>query len=1293
MKKFRLVGILCAAVLFTALGCENFLSGSEIKEELQKSINEANAAEVQIFISADADTGSVAPNGTVTYKVGKSFPVVFTEAKGYKFKYWEVLDRTTKEVINGPITVSDALSPEIQVTINSNVANLLLHPVCVERPNVSNYAPQYADAGVPRDSSIVITFSKNISADNDFSRIQITSGGNSVKNCYKAPVVNNNILTIAADPANLLEVSSSTKTINVTVPSDFFYVDGNSVVSIGSEFSWSFKVNSTTDAKSEISFSVSEDAGKITPEGLSQKFNIGETINLKFEPKAGYSFKSWKALDGEGKEVSNDILRFADKNELSTTVTILGQVSAVSITPDCVQVPMVTSFTPKQSIDGVLCYSSILINFNIPMNQEDLHDTFNKISISNSSGLLINDYFYNPVLSDDGKTLRIRPKEDKITDLLKAESLCAISVTLQDGINSSAKNGYTLASQTYTYTINKRSVDSNPSISKLTLARDLEGADKIIQTESLPSEWSSEMFEANHTLDYIYISGEALASSNPVSSIVVTETFVQDNKGANVSAAYLVPKTTEISNIETSQIDDNTYVVKPVKYTMQSGNDGVAKLRIQFKDVEGHLSSNYVDYCVITDVTFEIKAKLLFGEIISTDETTALPNCTRLPDAEGYDNLPINKITQLTKQIYNNVYLPLNVTIQSRDDGEQTQVAYSQKNFSDDAGIIDLSLLKIKRNAHKTTFIDLVVSDDSGRSSTISYCIPRSVGIGAVYTTGGSYLYFYAKDIADPQYDKYMNAYVFYREKGSDEDFKQGTFVFSRVNNNFVDVKSIANSNFTAGKTYEFGISYFIRDNSQYRQYGCLGDLVTIKYLGDNKFDKPNMSVVFPTNSATVEKSIETNLLKCSLVHDFDQSTDGVYYQPYLKYNDGSSNRIVYIDNPNEFYVTPGYSYDLYYTAIDPVTGLRLTNSDSSIMTTISSGTNNPSVSPIFDPTTSKLTGKSKGQVNPNTIVLLVNSDSINVNNGTAIDSKLHYYVEENSPANKFNQVAVTSEIEAKVNASKDYVTINTSIPTAPLYDTYYVKLDLPGALSYSTFGKLSNESGKYDIKGIGNFVSEVSSAKKWDFEAYNNNNSYTDRIVLKNTKGLNICLSSVQVYGEDATDWEFSANIGSPYPSTTSQDGKIDMSTVKGYVDDVGTKASVAKNFLRIDSYCRVYDSSAHVEREKYYYKALYIHTDYLSASAKKCTNKNMLEGNNGYQIFTDKPALIQVLYTKGNYGTDADMWATKALEADVQYITGNSTYKITDDILNRIPDGCNYCTVVHFVDGDTAMSSIKTK
>ena len=334
--------VLCIGGGFLLAGCENFFSGSLVKEELDALIADANAPEVQIYIAADANTGTVTPNGNVSHKVGKSFPVIFTPAENYQFRYWEVLDRTTGAVQEEAITISDKYDLETRFLINTDTQNLQLHPVCIERPSVQSYSPQYSDIGVARDTTITVSFSKDLALENDLSKIAITVNGESVRDCFKTPVINGNILEIAANESNLLAVVSGTKTVTVRIPSTFYYLDGDLKVQLGSDVSWSYKVNGTTNDKAEITVSVAQEKGQVTPAGENQKYSIGDTFTLKFENSPNYNFKGWSILGSDSKEVPSSILRVDDINAVTTKVTVLEKISGVTITPKSYLIPTIT---------------------------------------------------------------------------------------------------------------------------------------------------------------------------------------------------------------------------------------------------------------------------------------------------------------------------------------------------------------------------------------------------------------------------------------------------------------------------------------------------------------------------------------------------------------------------------------------------------------------------------------------------------------------------------------------------------------------------------------------------------------------------------------------------------------------------------------------------------------------------------------------------------------------------------------------------------------------------------------
>lgn len=104
MKTIRFI-LFCFLVLSFFCSCKNFLNGNDFLIELDEVIADVNAPQVQIFISADADTGTVTPSGNVDCKVGRTFPVIFKESKGYQFLYWEVINKDTKQPLKDVLTI------------------------------------------------------------------------------------------------------------------------------------------------------------------------------------------------------------------------------------------------------------------------------------------------------------------------------------------------------------------------------------------------------------------------------------------------------------------------------------------------------------------------------------------------------------------------------------------------------------------------------------------------------------------------------------------------------------------------------------------------------------------------------------------------------------------------------------------------------------------------------------------------------------------------------------------------------------------------------------------------------------------------------------------------------------------------------------------------------------------------------------------------------------------------------------------------------------------------------------
>lgn len=135
-----------------------------------------------------------------------------------------------------------------------------------------------------------------------------------------------------------------------------------------------------------------------------------------------------------------------------------------------------------------------------------------------------------------------------------------------------------------------------------------------------------------------------------------------------------------------------------------------------------------------------------------------------------------------------------------------------------------------------------------------------------------------------------------------------------------------------------------------------------------------------------------------------------------------------------------------------------------------------------------------------------------------------------------------------------------------------------------------------------------------------------------------------------------------------------------------------IDENYMRF----YVYSEPTNGENKEFMHKFLktvYIYPRYYKENLT-CNKKNFFEGANGIQFFIDQPTLVQTLYCNGDLGNDADVWATKAMEADVRVLDPNGDCRyspVTDD--EHLPSGNYYCIVAHFADGTSCMSDVKYK
>ncbi len=193
-------GVLLCAAAFTFTACENFLSGDDIKEQIETEIAYNNAKDVTIQIDG-AGQGLITPSGAVTRKVGYDFEIqfkpdtdnFFIQSIESIFQVVSLYDEDKEYNGNIEFTTLEQTDDDkqngiyrIKAKIKKNVSGMLIKPNCIEVPKIVEVFPPNNLIDYRQDISVEITFNKSVKLE-DFvyengtlKNIQMLSYGNNL---------------------------------------------------------------------------------------------------------------------------------------------------------------------------------------------------------------------------------------------------------------------------------------------------------------------------------------------------------------------------------------------------------------------------------------------------------------------------------------------------------------------------------------------------------------------------------------------------------------------------------------------------------------------------------------------------------------------------------------------------------------------------------------------------------------------------------------------------------------------------------------------------------------------------------------------------------------------------------------------------------------------------------------------------------------------------------------------------------------------------------------------------------
>ena len=492
LVKLCLGGLLTCIVSLTITSCDNFLSGADVKSEIEEAIAYNNAKEISALIQPEVGTGITVPSGDYTFKLGYDFEVNFTADSSYSFIKWIAVSKEnpdTSAPVSEGVVFEDAGKNNTKVKITNDTSALRLIPLCEKRIAVSEESPKYESQGVSRDRPIIVAFTKELSPDNFiFSEAEIPEGAvtradennkiwaytlngetflknikitndadYSIAEHFLKPEVNGKLLTIAVNKNNPIqfETNLALKVVKVTLSGQIKDAAG---IPMSTEKSWNYQINDSTVEKASVNFFSTAAEGQIS--AVSKEYSIGQKIAVSFTEGIDYQFVKW--------EYNPSLIHLEDDDAKrpSTTITVLGTSDSTQVRAVCAPRLRLESSSPVASTaSSVAKNSSIILSFNqdLPVTEAALAQ-LEKIQIT-VNGESVRSNFNAPVVN--GKNINFIADRANMIDVAAGQTkIVTVSIPadfyylLEDGTKVTyGGNGKTFSYKIDETTVNKASVN------------------------------------------------------------------------------------------------------------------------------------------------------------------------------------------------------------------------------------------------------------------------------------------------------------------------------------------------------------------------------------------------------------------------------------------------------------------------------------------------------------------------------------------------------------------------------------------------------------------------------------------------------------------------------------------------------------------------------------------------------------------------------------------------------------------------------------------------------------------
>ncbi len=447
-------------------------------------IDSSTLDKTEITFTASPNSGTVNPGaGTYKYSLEEEVNLSFKVNDGFTFNYWLVKDAEGNIVDDSEIKIDDRTSPNTKLTIYDILSGVNITAQCSEDFRVVEATPG-RDKTNTKDSDIKITFNKDLNSGCSalLNKIKISIDGSIIDSYFETRSISGKTITI--ENTKYLSVDKdSKKQITVTVPKDFFYINGTEKVLLKEDYSFTYNIDYHTKEKSNIWIQIiNGETGKIFENGITaatintnglEQLNIGETISVNLDVKKGYQFVGWQLVNENGNPVTNDFVKMSSNSMQNIELTALKPLEGAYLKALCYKRPAVLSGAcsprPTNLISESAKNAPIIVTFDKPIDsgcENAIELTYSGINFSKANNYktsidsdrkvvtLTNSKM--PILSNAYETIYVRIPHEKIYYLTANN----IKITMEEDEDWSFRiNNRTLTNTTIRFDAARINVD------------------------------------------------------------------------------------------------------------------------------------------------------------------------------------------------------------------------------------------------------------------------------------------------------------------------------------------------------------------------------------------------------------------------------------------------------------------------------------------------------------------------------------------------------------------------------------------------------------------------------------------------------------------------------------------------------------------------------------------------------------------------------------------------------------------------------------------------------------------